>query len=230
MILCFISDTHGQHENLKLNLFLEKILGKYPDSVLIHCGDISNRGKDYEVVDFISWYDSLGFKKKILVAGNHDFLFETNPERCNEILDGKTIIYLNDSGVEIDGIKFWGSPVTPWFYDWAFNRRGEIVDHWDLIPSDINILITHGPPKDILDYTFNGHKNVGCPELSIKIGDLKNLIAHSFGHIHESFGTDIIDGVTYINASFLNLSYYPANYPIIFDTEEKKSYIFSDLD
>ena len=49
------------------------------------------------------------------------------------------IIFLNDSGCVLENIKIWGSPVQPWFYDWAFNRtRGaEIKKHWDLIPKDL---------------------------------------------------------------------------------------------
>jgi hypothetical protein len=59
-----------------------------------------------------------------------------------------TVIYLNDSGVEIDGLKFWGSPVQPYFHNWAFNRIGDdICKHWELIPLDTDILITHGPVK-----------------------------------------------------------------------------------
>jgi len=250
MILCFISDTHGQHHNLKLNLLLEKILGIYPDSALIHCGDISIRGSISEVSGFMDWFSSLKYKNKIMIPGNHDFFFDHerraitsqgeyrhgkpkyNQEEVKKLIDEYPEVYcLNDSGVEIDGIKFWGSPITPWFHDWAFNRLDhEIEEHWNMIPDDTNVLITHGPPYGILDYTYNGYKNVGCPALSARIQKLEDLMVHSFGHIHESFGVETERGITYINSSFLNISYNPVNYPVIFDTEEKKSYIFSDLD
>jgi len=250
MILCFISDTHTQHQNLKLNMLLEKVLGIYPDAVLVHCGDISIRGSMSEVTDFMDWFSSLRYKYKIVIPGNHDFFFDHgrkartyhgefrhgkpiySQEDVKKLLDVYPGVYfLNDSGVDIEGIKFWGSPITPWFHDWAFNRwENEIEDHWNMIPDDTNVLITHGPPYGILDYTYNGYKNVGCPALSARIQKLEDLMVHSFGHIHESFGVETEREITYINASFLNISYNPVNYPVIFDTEEKKSYIFSDLD
>lgn len=250
MIICFISDTHGQHLNKKLNYYLERILEKYPDSTVVHCGDISSRGSFKEVEDFLSWYSNLGFTNKIMISGNHDFFFDYNRNAITDI--GKmrhgnptyskvdvdfllskysNIVYLEDSGITIDGINFWGSPITPWFHDWAFNRTEEtILSHWEMIPNDTNVLITHGPPRGILDLTYNGYINVGCPELTKKTMDLENLMVHAFGHIHEASGIEIINGKTYVNASFLNFNYQPMNCPIIFDTESKKSYIFSIQD
>lgn len=250
MVICFISDTHCQHSAKKLKYYLDRILEKYPDSTIVHCGDISSRGRFSEVEDFLSWYSSLGFTNKIMIPGNHDFFFDYdraaitdmgkmrhgNPIYSKQDVDAlllkyPDVIYLNDSGVIIDNINFWGSPITPWFHDWAFNRTEEnIANHWELIPKNTDILITHGPPRGILDLTYNGYINVGCLELAKKTMDLENLMVHAFGHIHEGFGIEIIGGKTYINASFLNFNYQPMNYPIIFDTEEKKSYIFSDLD
>jgi Icc-related predicted phosphoesterase len=117
--------------------------------------------------------------------------------------------------VELDGLKFWGSPVTPWFHNWAFNRIDDkINEHWDLIPNDINVLITHGPPYLTLDATKSGLR-VGCPRLSNKIKDLTDLKVHVFGHIHEASGIVEKDGVTYVNASTLDLYYEVKNSPVI---------------
>jgi Icc-related predicted phosphoesterase len=217
MRIIFISDTHTLHHELDEsldNLYIEN-----PDSILVHCGDVSSRGRNYEIENFLVWYDALPFKNKILIAGNHDFYFENSPDGASMLIEefGKSIIYLEDSGIEIDGVKFWGSPVTPWFYDWAFNRRDDIKDHWDLIPSDTNVLITHGPPFGILDITARERIHVGCQLLRNKIETLKDLKISSFGHIHEAFGTDIINDVTYVNASFLTLRYEPLNHPIVID-------------
>ena len=142
-------------------------------------------------------------------------MFETDSSLAKDIISdlGKDLIYLEDSGVEIEGIKFWGSPVTPWFHDWAFNRLSDIKHHWDLIPVDTTILITHGPPKGILDLT-RSRLNVGCPILLEKIKELKDLKIHSFGHIHEAHGVQEIDEVTFVNASTLNLYYEVQNSPI----------------
>ena len=222
MEIIFISDTHTKHFDGWLNRELDKILEEYPEAVLVHCGDISSRGRQREVEDFVEWYEDLKFKNKLLIAGNHDFMFEDNPEEALRILEskGKSITYLNDSGVEIDGIKFWGSPVTPRFFDWAFNRDADIQNHWNMIPHDTNVLITHGPPYGILDFTLRDRKPVGCHYLRKRLFDLKDLKVHSFGHIHEAFGQQIGDdedfqGIQFVNASYLDLRYDPVNRPIV---------------
>jgi Icc-related predicted phosphoesterase len=149
-------------------------------------------------------------------------MFEDNPEEALRILGskGKSITYLNDSGVEIDGIKFWGSPVTPRFFDWAFNRDADIQYHWNMIPYDTNVLITHGPPYGILDLTVREGKPVGCHYLRRRLFDLKDLKVHSFGHIHEGFGQQVGDvedfeGVHFVNASYLDHRYRAVNSPVI---------------
>jgi Icc-related predicted phosphoesterase len=216
--LVFISDTHTKH--YEIDGQLREIHGSHPDAILIHAGDISYRGRVHEVEDFIEWYAALPFKHKIMIAGNHDFLFETEPDKCKEIIDrlGPDIIYLKDSGIELEGLKFWGSPITPWFHNWAFNRVADkINEHWDLIPTDINVLITHGPPYLTLDDTRSGLR-VGCPVLSEKIKNLSELKAHVFGHIHEAQGIVEKDGVTYVNASILDLYYEVKNSPVILHT------------
>ena len=222
MEIIFISDTHTKHFDGWLNRELDKLLEEYPEAVLVHCGDISSRGRQREVEDFVEWYEDLKFKNKLLIAGNHDFMFEDNPEEALRILGskGKSITYLNDSGVEIDGIKFWGSPVTPRFFDWAFNRDADIQNHWNMIPHDTNVLITHGPPYGILDFTLRDRKPVGCHYLRKRLFDLKDLKVHSFGHIHEAFGQQIGDdedfqGIQFVNASYLDLRYDPVNRPIV---------------
>jgi Icc-related predicted phosphoesterase len=211
--LIFISDTHTHHESL--NESLSELYENHPDSILIHSGDISYKGNPWEVERFVKWYSNLSFKYKIFISGNHDFLFEDNGSLAKDILAdlGNDLIYLEDSEVEIDGLKFWGSPVTPWFHNWAFNRFSEIKNHWDLIPADTNILITHGPPKGILDRTKT-NLNVGCPILLEKIKTLKSLKVHAFGHIHESWGVQKLNEVHFINSSVLDFHYEVKNLPV----------------
>lgn len=110
------------------------------------------------------------------------------------------------------------SPVQPWFYNWAFNKVGETIKpHWDIIPSDTNVLITHGPIKGFLDTTLDG-KSVGCPYLRDRVRELKDLKLYVSGHIHESYGLlETDDGVKYVNASVLNHLYYMTNEPIIIE-------------
>lgn len=212
-ILC-ISDTHTKHKLIP-SRFIENVDNSV--DTIVHAGDVSSRGYKGEIIDFLKWYNELNFKNKILIAGNHDFYFEEGkPEDIAAMLaEYPNITYLNDSGVEIDGVKFWGSPVQPWFYNWAFNRRGtDICKHWDMIPNDTHVLLTHGPVKNYLDMTQRG-ESVGCPYLLDKISQMSNLKLHVCGHIHEAYGrVDFPEGGVFVNASVLNLRYEMAHYPI----------------
>ena len=205
MKLTLISDTHGQHRDLNLP----------SGDVLIHAGDVSKRGTESEVADFLDWFSDQDFKYKIFIAGNHNFYFEDISEDIIGMIVPDDIIYLNDSGVEIDGVHFWGSPVQPRFYDWAFNRdRGEdIQKHWDKIPISTDVLITHGPPYEILDMTNDGLR-AGCEDLKDTLQKLR-VRCHVFGHIHESYGSVQKDNCFYANASVLDQHYNLINEPIV---------------
>jgi Icc-related predicted phosphoesterase len=224
MKLVFISDTHSRHKEIKIPF----------GAILIHAGDVSSRGTKGEIDDFVYWLKSQPHKYKIFIAGNHDFFFE-KADKKNIKIEIPNVIYLNDSGCEINGLKFWGSPIQPEFYNWAFNRkRGvEIKKHWDLIPNDTDILITHGPPYNILDKTIR-NKAVGCEELAIKVTEIKPKI-HVFGNIHESYGVLEKDNITFVNASILNEKYIYANNPIEIEIDNSilkhKGYVGSiDID
>lgn len=215
-ILC-ISDTHNKHLEIPIE-YLENTDNTI--DTIIHAGDVSSHGYKGEIIGFLEWFNELNFKNKIFIAGNHDFYLERGkPEDIAAMLANyPNITYLNDSGIEIDGIKIWGSPVQPWFYDWAFNRKGsDICKHWNMIPDDINLLITHGPIKGYLDLTSRGDL-AGCPNLLVRIFNLKNLKSHVCGHIHEGYGTDIFTNrVKLINASVLDHNYKMKNKPILIE-------------
>lgn len=134
----------------------------------------------------------------------------------------KRIHYLENSEVSINGINFWGSPITPNFYEqyWAFNRsRGEkIAKYWDMIPKDTNVLITHGPSMGIGDYIKDQMVNVGCEELETKVRyELPELKLHVFGHIHDAYGKKTEGNTTYVNASICTEQYVPKNAPIVLE-------------
>ena len=152
---------------------------------------------------------------KIFIAGKHDFWFESRPHEIQELIPDN-LIYLENSGVTIEGINIWGSPIQPWFEDWAFNRnRGaDIKKYWDLIPSNTNILITHGPPYGYLDKNHYG-KHVGCEELALAVERIKPQF-HIFGHIHEGYGSVTPNETQFINASLLNERYFYTNDPYVF--------------
>lgn len=211
MIITAISDTHEQHWNYDL---------KIPKSdVLIHSGDMTMGGAVRAVASFINWFKDQPATHKVLIAGNHDFCFQgSERDLVVSIAKDSGVIYLEDQAVEINGVKFWGSPWQPWHNDWAFNlQRGKQISRkWKLIPDDTNVLITHGPPMGILDRTKRDTL-VGCEDLGIRIRQLKKLKAHIFGHIHESYGTLISHNVRYVNACSSDLRYHLINEPITFE-------------
>lgn len=204
-----ISDTHTKHDKIKLP----------GGDILIHSGDCSFRGTLKEVIPFLDWFAEQDYSYLIFVPGNHDWIFEEDPWLMQEECKSRNIILLNDSSCEVEGIKIWGSPVQPWFHDWAFNRiRGEeISKHWQMIPEDTEILITHGPPYLILDDTNtagrgHGFSNpVGCEDLYKRIMQT-TIKLHVFGHIHEGAGHKYLDGRTFVNASSLD-GYYMYSQP-----------------
>lgn len=211
MRITCISDTHQAisrpAERALLNLLLPG------GDCIIHAGDVSGRGTIPEIQMFLDWFSSLDYKHKIFIAGNHDHLFEKDPFMAREMVESYPgLIYLNDSGIEIDGIRFWGSPITPYFYNWAFNRYpDQIAQHWEMIPTGTDFLITHGPPKSILDQLEDSSR-VGCPALLNKVMQIKPRV-HVFGHIHCSRGIDKIDNTIFINAATLDESYKPVDLP-----------------
>lgn len=209
MKITFISDTHGKHRELKIP----------QTDLLIHAGDFSKTGTIPQIQDFMQWLSTLDIEHKVIIAGNHDFLAEREPNLFRPLIP-RDCIYLEDSGVTIEGIHIWGSPITPWFFDWAFNRqRGEeIRQYWDKIPDNTDILITHGPPQSILDRTARGAL-AGCQDLLETVKKVQPKI-HVFGHIHEAAGQEIQDDILFINASMLNLSYDLIHQPIELNWED----------
>lgn len=203
--IVLMSDTHMAHENMVV-----------PNGdILIHCGDATFQGEIPEVASFGTWFSKLPHKYKIFVAGNHDWLFEKQPSIAKGMFS-KDVIYLEDSLIVINGLKIWGSPVQPWFCDWAFNkaRGNQIKKHWDLIPNDIDVLVTHGPPYGILDACPDG--NVGCEELLKVVNRIKPKI-HAFGHIHEGHGVVERNGTTFVNASIMDEMYNPVFEPRVIE-------------
>jgi predicted phosphodiesterase len=215
MRVCCISDTHASHHEVIV-----------PEcDLLIHAGDLTADAGRAALRDFVRWFEKQPAKHKVFIAGNHDWAFEKWPDLAKLLVkeEGPSCIYLQDSGVEIEGFKIWGSPVTPRFYDWAFNRdRGaDIQRHWDLIPKDTNILITHGPPFGILDKVRErGRPSQGCANLADTIKTLPNLKLHCFGHLHLNYdGFECRNGTMFVNASQVNENYIIATKPKIINIE-----------
>jgi Icc-related predicted phosphoesterase len=207
MKLVCISDTHSLHDRIPA----------IPDGdVLIHAGDCLGQGTVDNVEAFNHWLGGLPHRHKIVIAGNHDWAFQETPALARAALTNA--IYLEDSAVEIEGVRFWGSPWTPTFLDWAFMLdRGEpLAEKWRRIPENTDVLITHGPPMGIGDEVrFGGTaQNVGCADLLRRLSAL-SLKAHVFGHIHEGYGVYELGGVRLVNASSCTERYQPSNSPIV---------------
>lgn len=199
----FVSDTHGQHQSLKIPKNINTI---------IHGGDSSNHFSGIinfsEGEKFLEWYAKLDIPNKILIAGNHDkyLLNIYYKDWCKD----HGIIYLQDEYYDLEGTAIYGSPWTPKYSNWSFMKESYKMEQVYSELSGIDILITHGPPKGILDYVDMGmdrYQSAGCKYLLNKVLEIKPKY-HLFGHIHNS-GTCINTGVriykdtTYINGSVL---------------------------
>ncbi len=215
-VVC-LSDTHNRHGELEV-----------PDGdVLLHAGDATLRGTREELVDFARWLGDQPHRHKLMTAGNHDFLFERSPLEARALIRGA--IYLEDSGVELEGLSFWGSPWQPWFFDWAFNlpRGAALREKWARIPPGTDVLMTHGPPHGIGDQVegpvsrvlgalMSGGRHVGCEELRVAVERLRPRL-HVFGHIHEGYGREQREGTEFVNASNCDRAYRAVQAPIVVD-------------
>ena len=215
MRVLVISDTHGMHRSLP----------QLPKAdVIIHAGDFCNIGSQLDAIKFLHWFNALDYPHRICIGGNHDIIMEKGSESEVRMLVPPGVTYLRESGVTIDGVRFWGSPYTPTFMDWGFmaDRGEDIRKHWDLIPNDVDVLITHGPAHGICDTCPNwdvmgAYQHVGCEELRKAVDRLKPRV-HLFGHVHYSGGDHFVGADTLsINAAICNEAYVPINKPHLFD-------------
>ena len=163
--------------------------------VVIHAGDITEYGSEQETIDFLQWFGKWRTTYKIFIGGNHDlFLASCTKAQIRKLLP-EGVIYLNNSGVTIGDINFWGSPNTPYYLDMAFNlRERELHKAWQKIPDNTDILITHCPPKGIMD---NG---IGCEALLNKVKNVKPIY-HVFGHAHGHYKGCKLHGINFFNAA-----------------------------
>lgn len=206
--LCIIADTHEQHHSLKMP----------PADILVVAGDFTIDGKPDSIEDFSRWLGEQSYKAIVVVAGNHDILFEKDRNRAVNLLqkhDHDTkVIYLEDSGITLDGISFYGSPWQPMFsFGWAFNKRSELelLERFSKIPAGIDVLVIHTPPRNILDgvpYTDPWGKedleHCGSVALLKEVMDRVKPRVNCFGHIHSGRGIIEKDGITFVNASCMD--------------------------
>lgn len=184
MKILHISDTHGSHSLLQIPQGLDMI---------IFSGDESNYydvwTNEPECRDFINWFANQNAKYKIMIGGNHSSYAAKNTREFRQLCKDKNIIYLENEGIEIEGLKIWGSPYSPTFGNWHFMKSRDKMDRlWQNIPEDTDILITHTPPKGCLDLSYNRNHELefcGCSALLRHVFRVKPKI-HMYGHIHNS--------------------------------------------
>lgn len=212
-IVC-ISDTHLRHRSYPIDV---------PEcDLLIHSGDALSQGTEAELRQFAPWFDGLKAQNKIFVAGNHDWIFEKDNALARKLLP-KDVIYLQDEQVEVDGLKIYGSPWQPEFCEWAFNlvRGWPLRKKWEAVPAGIDILVTHGPPMGILDFSHFGNEHVGCADLRQELCRIKPKL-HCFGHIHGAYGTSRWAQTLFVNAALCDESYVANHPPVIVEMEPGK--------
>lgn len=206
MKITCISDTHNRHEELELP----------GGDILIHAGDFAGGFHPGPTIHFIDWLSSQDYTHKIFIAGNHDQIFEDDLGRAQmqQYIDcfHENVHYLEDSSVEIDGIKFYGSPYTPAFMNWGFQLHtlDESEAKWSEIPEDTSVLITHGPAIGHLDQVYGKGQSLGCPSLLKHIRRVKPKY-HICGHIHSGQGMMRSHGTRFINAACLGEDYRYSN-------------------
>ena len=221
--VCF-SDTHGRHSSIPREHILLA-------DVLLHAGDLTNTGELEQVQSFNKWLEDYPAKEKIVIAGNHDITFQEDyyisrgaqrfhgeaRYNCSKVkLSLTCCTYLEDTSVDVNGYRIYGSPWQPEFYDWAFNLpRGEpLRKRWADIPVDTDILLVHGPPAGYVDITPVGRKGDADLLTAIQLRSIPVVVS---GHLHMAHGT-ATDGTTlFINAATCTEEYVPIQPPIVFD-------------
>lgn len=200
MRILHLSDTHGAHRRLR-NL---------PEAdIVVHSGDFCMVGEQREALDFLGWFCDLPYRHKIFICGNHDdCLYGAN-------IDGldNNVHYLCNSGIEIDGVRFYGVPM---FNDDCASPRQ--ARYYAEIPDDTDVLITHSPAYGILDLDDSEKEFIhyGSDDLLKRLPEIHPL-AHLFGHVHRQHGITEQNGIVFSNGAIMNDDYTNFNTPNIIE-------------
>jgi Calcineurin-like phosphoesterase superfamily domain len=207
MKIIIVSDTHENHEEL----------GVLRGDVLIHCGDSGYgfRGTRGSVDRLDAWFGRQAFELILCIGENHDFELQEISQARDPVF--RNALYLEDEAVRFKELTFYGTPWVPELSLWAYHLPpNEIREKWERIPQGTDVLITHSPPRGVLDRNRRG-KSCGCPELLRRVVEVKPRL-HCFGHVHASAGILDAHGTTFVNASVVNSQYQIARRPVEFET------------
>jgi predicted phosphohydrolase len=199
-IVC-LSDTHELHGELIVP----------PGDLLLHAGDFTFFSKRPSMIDdFNRWLGELPHRHRVVIFGNHEFAFATDPGLRARL--SNAIVLMNEAA-KIDGVTIWGSPVTP-MKGGAFglSRAEDRARLYSRIPPDTKILLTHTPPSGVLD----GAPHAGCPELRAAVIRLRPRL-HVFGHIHAGYGTMATRHTMFVNAALFGEHGDLERHPIVVD-------------
>lgn len=144
------------------------------------------------------------FHKKLFLY-EIGYTAESYSQKCKDIVNRPPSVYLQDSahyivpdhnssgGVYDEGITVYGTPWQPEYRGGAFNlKRGvPLREKWSMIPSGIDILVTHTPPHGIRDRCKTG-EFCGCEDLRREVCERIRPRLHVFGHIHEGYGKSLL--------------------------------------
>lgn len=196
--LCIVADTHRQHRALNIPQC----------DLLIHCGDFCCFGRDDAATldDADTWFAEVPAKHVVCIGGNHDFMLQSREFRFAQAT------FLEDSGIEIEGLSIYGSPWCPDLSGFAYYATEEqLIERWQRIPTGIDILVTHTPPYGILDVPSSGSVHLGCPHLRGELQRIQPRL-HVFGHVHASHGIHSHDGTQFMNAAVVGGGKFEVRY------------------
>eukprot|EP01130_Rhizamoeba_saxonica_P004126 TRINITY_DN1700_c0_g1_i2.p1 TRINITY_DN1700_c0_g1~~TRINITY_DN1700_c0_g1_i2.p1 ORF type:complete len:228 (-),score=39.46 TRINITY_DN1700_c0_g1_i2:19-702(-) len=188
-VVC-VSDTHLNHQKLVDHPNLPEA------DVFVHCGDMTRYGKGLN--QFLEVLSRLPYETKLVITGNHDISIQDDiySRVASDVANVQQVAtFLQNQTINYNNLKWYGS-------HWRGHSMGtprEEYRKWTNIPDDIDILLTHIPPLDILDPTGTG--SIGLKE---HIQQRVKPKVHIFGHCHIGYGVYCDDQTVYINAAAPN--------------------------
>ena len=194
-----LSDTHSLHDTIEKDF-------PFPDAdVLLHTGDITNKGRPEELEAFNEWVGSIRARFPggvFVILGNHEWKGHTHAEVAEFRKQLTNCTLLHNEVAEVQGLSIYGAGWLPWARGSDPDRCGGESWHqkvyeaagspprsqFDQMPPQVDILMTHGPAAGIFDLMEGTGRPWGSSKL-LRESIVKNEPkVHLFGHLHEQRG------------------------------------------